>query len=57
MSSNRKIRSRRRKPDLLFVLALIAGIGVVASTRADGADLPSWLSQVVTVLSSQSVER
>jgi hypothetical protein len=29
---------RRRKPDLLLVLALIAGIGVVVSTRAENAD-------------------
>lgn len=29
---------RRRKPDLLLVLVLIAGIGVVISTRAEDAD-------------------
>jgi hypothetical protein len=31
---------RKRKPDLLLVLTLVAGIGVVVSTRADGPREP-----------------
>lgn len=35
-----KTSRRKSKPDLLLVLTLIAGIGVVVSTRAEGPPDP-----------------
>jgi len=36
-----KTSRHKSKPDLLLVLALIAGIGVVVSTRAEGPQEPA----------------